>query len=52
MFGHLAVSNFDLGGYELAKMLVDVPLHGVASIDPQQISPNTLFQGRPTWECR
>ena len=28
MFDHLAVPNLDLGGYELAKMLVDVPLHG------------------------
>ncbi|MGA8093047.1 MAG: hypothetical protein WB823_02165 [Steroidobacteraceae bacterium] len=45
MFDHLAVSNFDLGGYELAKMLVDVPLHGVASIDPRADLPEHLVPG-------
>jgi hypothetical protein len=45
VFDQLAVSNFDLGGYEVAKMLVDVPLHGVASIDPRADLPENLVPG-------
>jgi hypothetical protein len=45
IFDQVAVSNFDLGGYELLKMLVDVPLDGVASIDPRADLPEHLVPG-------